>query len=607
MRLTLSKVVTAAGLALAAGIVIVSLVGGKTLQTLKINGPIYRQIVDSKDLVADILPPPLYLIETYALLNEAVTQPETAEGNMARLAVLKKQYEERRDYWKTSTLPDNLRTQLYNAVIAKGDLVWQAIEREYVPALKGGNQQAIDTALDTIKVRFHDHEKAVNDLVDMANVYGQQMESFSAAQTASGEFLSLALAVVLVATALGTVFFIRRRALNPLGNITEFMVQMAQGDFSKAAPFLNRSDEIGRIAQAVEVFRAAGLENQRLQLDAEAARAEADAERNRRERNRTIEAEALRGVVEALGSGLRRLAECNISATLNTPFDDRFETLRQDFNSSIATFQQTLHQVLNETQHLVENSQEIHQASYNLAVRTEQQAAAIEETSAALEQVTSTVRNSSEKAHATRQLVREARECAVASGEVVRNAVLAMDRIEGASGEIGKIITVIDDIAFQTNLLALNAGVEAARAGEAGKGFAVVAQEVRELAQRSANAAREIDALIQRTSAEVSSGVTLVDRTGQALSQIGSFVERIDVNIDAVATASREQASGLDEISNAIQSFEKMTQQNAAMVEETSAISQTLAEGAQNLRGLVNRFQFNSQTQVSRRGTSRAA
>ncbi len=315
------------------------------------------------------------------------------------------------------------------------------------------------------------------------------------------------------------------------------MTNMAAGDFTATVPHAQRRDEIGHIAAAVEVFRQSGLENQRLQAETELARSEVDRERALRDQDRLIEAEALRFVIEALGAGLHRLADCNIRMTLDEAFDSRFEPLRRDFNHSIATFQSTLEKVMEETRRLLENSQEMREASSNLASRTEQQAAALEQTSSALEQVTATVRASAERTSDTRELVREAKNCAVASGGVVRSAVSAMERIESASSEIGQIIGVIDEIAFQTNLLALNAGVEAARAGEAGKGFAVVAQEVRELAQRSANAARDIKGLIQKSSVEVSSGVQLVGETGQALDQIGDFVTRIDTNVDAIATA----------------------------------------------------------------------
>jgi methyl-accepting chemotaxis protein len=598
MNLNLKIVVTAAGLALATGIVAVAGVGAQTLQTLKVNGPIYKEIVDGKDLIADILPPPLYLIESYALANEIVVHPETAESNIPRFDVLNKLYDDRREYWKNSTLPNNLRAKLYDEVIAKGDRYWSTLQNELKPALSAGDASAITPVLSKLKMEFHDHETSVNELVTMASTYLIDREAFAAGESSRQEALLVTLGLLLITTALGSVYFIHRRALKPLGEITSFMTNMATGDFNAAVPHANRKDEIGHIAAAVEVFRQAGLENQRLQRETEAARAEVDRERALRDQDRIIEAEALRFVIEALGAGLHRLADCNIRMTLDDAFDSRFEPLRQDFNHSIATFQATLEKVMEETRRLLDNSQEMREASTNLAHRTEQQAAALEQTSSALEEVTATVRASAERTSDTRELVREAKNCALASGDVVRSAVSAMERIESASSEIGQIIGVIDEIAFQTNLLALNAGVEAARAGDAGKGFAVVAQEVRELAQRSANAARDIKGLIQKSSVEVSSGVQLVGETGEALTQIGDFVSRIDINVDAIATAAREQAIGLQEIGSAISSIDQMTQQNAAMVEETTAISHTLAEGAVQLTTLVNRFQLNRRNEI---------
>ena len=187
-------------------------------------------------------------------------------------------------------------------------------------------------------------------------------------------------------------------------------------------------------------------------------------------------------------------------------------------------------------------------------------------------------------------MVGEATQSAKQSGDIVRNAIGAMSRIEQASNEISQIISVIDEIAFQTNLLALNAGVEAARAGEAGKGFAVVAQEVRELAQRAASAAKDIKGLITKSGDEVSVGVKYVQATGDALSDIESRVLRIDEHIHSIATAAREQSTGLQEVSTAVNQMDQVTQHNAAMVEETSAVTHKLKGEADGLAGLVARF-----------------
>jgi methyl-accepting chemotaxis protein len=229
-------------------------------------------------------------------------------------------------------------------------------------------------------------------------------------------------------------------------------------------------------------------------------------------------------------------------------------------------------------------------AADDLAKRTEQQAASLEETSAALDQITATVRNATDRCRGSRAdggpHPPECRRSPISSS---RDAMAAMERIEGASREIGKIINVIDEIAFQTNLLALNAGVEAARAGEAGKGFAVVAQEVRELAGRAAGAAKDIKTLIGRSGAEVKIGGELVTAAGEALREIGEDVSRIDEHVKSIVTSAREQSVGLNEINTAISQMDQVTQKNAAMVEETNAASHTLAQDADNLIQLIRR------------------
>ena len=294
--------------------------------------------------------------------------------------------------------------------------------------------------------------------------------------------------------------------------------------------------------------------------------------------------------VKRLADGLQSLSEGDLTQKIEAPFLPALERLRTDFNSTSAKLRKTLETILENAGAISAASSQIQTASNELARRTEQQAASVEETAAALEEITTTVSDSSNRAHDAGQLVRKTKESAEYSGKVVNQAVEAMGKIEQSAGEIGNIIGVIDEIAFQTNLLALNAGVEAARAGEAGKGFAVVAQEVRELAQRSAKAAKEIKTLINASNGHVKNGVSLVGDTGTALQDIVQQVVEVDGNVNAIVESSREQATGLKEINIAVNTMDQGTQQNAAMVEETSAAAHTLANEAARLFALIGEF-----------------
>ena len=318
----------------------------------------------------------------------------------------------------------------------------------------------------------------------------------------------------------------------------------------------------------------------------------AEQEAARREAERLSAEAAQNALVEALAGSLARLSDGDMTAHIHQEMSGAHGRVKDDFNSAVDSLRQTLGQVLASVSGLRGGSDEISSASDDLSRRTEQQAASLEETAAALDEITATVQRSAEGARRAATVAGEARGETDRSGEVVREAVAAMDGIRKSSDQISDIIGVIDEIAFQTNLLALNAGVEAARAGEAGRGFAVVASEVRALAQRSAEAAKEIKTLISSSTQQVGQGVHLVGETGDALQRIVGRVEEIDSLVGEIAASAQEQATGLAEVNGAVNQMDQVTQQNAAMVEESTAASHALANEAEALAGSVARFKI---------------
>jgi methyl-accepting chemotaxis protein len=419
--------------------------------------------------------------------------------------------------------------------------------------------------------------------------------------------LMLSIAVLVFAILLGLVaaWIVLKRVAGPIQALTDTMTRLAGGDLKAEITSADRQDEIGKMARAVVVFRDAGLEKIRLEAEAEEGRNLSEKERREREAQKAKEAQELQDAIEALGRGLNLLAEGDVSYRIEQTFAPELDKLRADFNESVAKLEQALRQVGENAEAIHTGADEIRSASDDIAKRTETQAASVEETAAAVEQITTTVRDSANRAAEAGEVVERTRTQAENSGEVVQRAVTAMGQIETSSREISNIITVIDDIAFQTNLLALNAGVEAARAGEAGKGFAVVAQEVRELAQRSANAAKDIKTLITSSGEQVQLGVSLVGETGEALSAIVTEVQEVSRHMAAIAEAAREQSIGLEEINTAVTAMDQSAQQNAAMVEQSTAASHSLANEAEALNKLLAQFKL-GQANAPMAATARA-
>jgi methyl-accepting chemotaxis protein len=380
----------------------------------------------------------------------------------------------------------------------------------------------------------------------------------------------------------------------PLSRLSERMNSLAAGDLDAEIEGRERHDEVGAMAKSVEVFKQAGIEKIRLEAEGAEQRKATDEERQRNEAARAAAASEVQHVVSALGAGLERLAQGDLSYRITDEVAAEYRKVRDDFNAAIAQLQETITAIVVAARDVSSASAEISTSTTDLSQRTEEQAASLEETAASMEQISATVKKNAENAHQANEFAAGTRSVADRGGSVVAQAVKAMSRIEESSRKISDIIGVIDEIARQTNLLALNAAVEAARAGEAGRGFAVVASEVRSLAQRSSQAAKDIKDLIVNSSSQVHEGVELVNSAGASLNEILESIKKVADIVHEIASASAEQATGLDQINRALTQMDEVTQQNSALVEENAATAKTLEHQAGAMQDRVDYFRLDA-------------
>ncbi|MFN7129701.1 MAG: methyl-accepting chemotaxis protein [Brevundimonas sp.] len=417
-------------------------------------------------------------------------------------------------------------------------------------------------------------------------------ESAQLSQSVNAAALKTLIAIGLATVAaLAAGLVVARSIVGALTGMGERMGRLSGGDTTIDVPHAQRKDELGKMGVALIAFRDAAVEKMQLEAEGAVLRNQSDEERARNQRAAEALAREQATVVAALGEGLEHLTRGDLTYSITQDFPGDYAKLKSDFNAAIAQLQQAMGVVLGNVAGIRSGAGEISQAAEDLSRRTEQQAASLEETAAALDEITATVNKTASGARQASDVVQSAKGDAETSGVIVRDAVQAMQAIEGSSAQINQIIGVIDEIAFQTNLLALNAGVEAARAGEAGRGFAVVASEVRALAQRSADSAREIKTLISTSSTQVKSGVVLVRESGEALAGIAVRINDITHLMGEIRASTQEQALALAEVNTAVNEMDQVTQQNAAMVEESTAASLSLSREASDLTQLVGRFQ----------------
>ena len=421
---------------------------------------------------------------------------------------------------------------------------------------------------------FYTVEDDILALIDLNSKGAAAVSERSASIYEQARDFIMATAVAGVLVALGLMVLMMQTIARPIARMADAVGRLVEGDLHVEIECQRRHDELGSLARALDSFKAL--------FAADQARTAAELENAR----------ATQVTIDAIGEGLVELAKANLTHHVAENGHGALGQLHVNFNEAVAQLAQVMDEIVVGCEAIRRGTDEIAAASGDLSRRTEQQASAIAVTSRTMNEFTGTVRVTADNARQTSTRLTNTRQTAESVDTTAHQAIEAMRAIEGSSREMAEIIGVIDGIAFQTNLLALNAGVEAARAGDAGKGFAVVANEVRALAQRSADAAKDIKALITTSTEQVSGGVALVESSGDALRRIVGEVTAISDLVDGIAEAAQRQSSGIEEISSMVNSMDEFTQQNAAMVEESSASTHNLSDETGRLMEQLGRFRL---------------
>ncbi|HQU83952.1 MAG TPA: methyl-accepting chemotaxis protein, partial [Pyrinomonadaceae bacterium] len=627
------------------GFVVLGVYSYNNVNKIETIGKKYDAIIEQKDLLADILPPPEYLVETYLVTVQTAlsTDPKEVEQLFSKSKELRKDYETRHQYWVDALKNDkDLSELLVKKSYQPATEYFEIFDRDFVPAVQQGNKQkAVELATGILKKKYEEHRAAIDEVVQATNKKSTEgsAEVMKLVDTSPFWLIAISLFFTLLFNYFG--WQISKNISNPLGEIAGKLESMSKGDIAQRFSY-DGKDEMGKlsvafnsmieyirgVAESANFLAKGNLENkvevrsekdvlskninsaidslnQLIEETDKLTLAAKGGNINLRGNDRKFDGsyrELVKGINETLDAVvtpineaaevLQKIADKDLTAKVKGNYQGEFAKIKDSLNTASANLDEGFLQVALSADQVASAAEQISEGSQHLAMNASDQASTLEEVAANLHEIASMARQNSVNSKAASELSEEAKHSADDGMDSMLKLTVAVEKIKNSSDSTAKIVKDIEEIAFQTNLLALNAAVEAARAGDAGKGFAVVAEEVRNLAMRSAEAAKTTAKLIDESVANTNEGVSINTEVREKLHKINELIEKTNVVVGEIASASNQQNQGIEQINNAIEQMNLTTQQTAANSEESASSAEELSSQSYEMLGLVKSYKL---------------